>query len=174
MSKPKQLTFEGHLKAFTRSIKASVVHALACATLSLQHFHDHGDTSKCMAFYNAMPDNFVRKTAYVKWLMAHAPIIWDGKQLVKDKTDDAVKFNLEAALAKPFWEFAPDQELKELSNEDAYKRLMAAIKYFRSDKVKIDEPTKRMVDSVEVAIKEAHAQAQRVAAPLPAPAANVA
>lgn len=157
-----KMNFDTRLIAFIKHTSASMTAANDCAVLSLIRFKDNGDLSQCQRFLDAMSNtgkNYVRRTAYLKWLAAHSPIKFEGGKLLKDKDEDAVAFNLEAAFSKPFWEFAPDQEEILLTHDGAFEKLMKTIKYFRSAKVKMDDPTKRMVDTVEAAIKQANAAA---------------
>lgn len=133
---PKEINFETSLKTFVRSTKASMAAALACATLSLAHFAEHGDTSQLNRFLEAMPKNYVRRAAFVKWAMAHAPLKLEGGKFVKDKDEKAIGFNLEAANAKPFWDFAPDQEDVIFTQADVYAAFVATVKKFRKDKTK--------------------------------------
>lgn len=164
MSKPKddsQALFTKHLDAFVGAIKASMEHALICAVMAIEHYAAHEDLSYCQRFLDAMPKNFTRRTAFLKWLAAHSPITIEDGKLKKDKADDAVPFNVEAAKAKPFWEFAPDQEDIVLSDNDAFKRLMQAIKYFRRDNVTTTERTTQLVNEVEKLVDTAKAQSEQ-------------
>lgn len=152
----KEITFATSLKTFTRSTKASMAAALACATLSLAHFEKHGDTSQLNQFLEAMPKNYIRRAAFTKWAMAHAPLTLEGQKFVKDKDADAVPFNLEAANAQPFWDYAPDKEDLIFAKADVLAAFMAVVKKFRSEHAKpATDADKLFVDKIEQAIKQA-------------------
>jgi hypothetical protein len=152
---PKEINFETSLKTFVRSTKASMAAALACATLSLAHFAEHGDTSQLNRFVEAMPKNYIRRAAFVKWALAHAPLKLEGGKFVKDKAENAVPLNLEAANAKPFWDFAPDQEDMIFSDADVYAAFTNAIKKFRKDKSKPkDEGSRAFLDKAAAWIEQ--------------------
>lgn len=165
MSKPKktkrQAEFDTALVTFTDAISTAMDAALICSLLAILHYAEHDNLNWCQKFLDAMPKNFTRRSAYLKWLAAHSPITIEDGKLKKDKADDAVKFNVSAAKAKPFWEFAPDQEDVILTDADAFKRLMVAIKFFRRDNVKSSDKIKTLVNGIEVLVDTAKSQAEQ-------------
>jgi hypothetical protein len=160
----KNISFDARLIAFVKATKSSMAAALDCSKLAILHFEQHGDLSYAQRFLEAMPKNYVRRVAFVKWLAAHAPVLVEQAKLVKDKGENAVPFNTKAALAMPFWEYAPDQEDIIVTSEDAFKKFQAAVKFFRRDNVKMkDEAGKKLVDAVDSLIKNM-ARANKAAA----------
>lgn len=162
MSTPNDTTveFETALSTFTISIKDAMDAALVCSVLAIEHYAENDNLNWCQKFLDAMPKNFTRRAAFLKWLAAHSPILLADGKLTKDKAADAVKFNLESAIAKPFWDFAPDLEDVVLTDADAFKRLMVAVKYFRRDNVKVSDRIKSLVDGIETLVdtNKAHAE----------------
>ena len=160
-TKVKQVQFDQALNAFVRSIKESMDTALVCSVLALEHYAEHDNLNWCQKFLEAMPKNFTRKAAYVKWLAAHSPITMVDGKFKKDKADDAIKFNLQGARAKPFWDYAPANEDILLTDADAFAKLMTAIKYFRRDSVKTSEAVKALVNDVEKLVDVAKLKAEQ-------------
>lgn len=126
--------FDKALKGFTASTKSSMEHALACALLSLTHFEAHGDTSQIQRFHDAMPKDYARRAAYLLWLRDHSPLTTKDGKFVKDTTEAARPFNLDAAKAKPFWEYAPEREQVAFGANDVVVALERAVKRFKGEK----------------------------------------
>jgi hypothetical protein len=146
--------FEKALKGFVKATASSMKYALACSQLALTHFQEHGDLTPAQRFLEAMPKNYVRRAAFLKWLAAHAPVTMENGKLLKDKSDKAIDFNLDGAFAKPFWEFAPDQEEVIFSKADVLAAFMATVKRFRKDKTKpATEADMAIVNQIEAEIK---------------------
>lgn len=146
--------FDKHLKSFIKSITTAKDEALACARLSILHFEGCGDVSLCQRFFDAMPKNFVRRAAYLMWLTAYSPLkvshLPEGRvKLSKDKSEKAQAFMTEAALKVAFWDFAPDPQDVIVTDEDAFKRFMTAISYFRRKNVTTSDAVKSLVNAVE-------------------------
>src|SRR3546814_10635520 len=81
--------FSKKLKLFIGATRNSMKYARECAEAGLRHFAEHGDTVFCQELLDAMPKNYVRRAAYLKWLSAHAPITMLENKLAKDKSDEA-------------------------------------------------------------------------------------
>lgn len=65
--------FEKALSSF-REGSSSQRLARMCAELSIEHFEAHGDVTYCQRLLDAMPQNYLRREAFRKWLRAHFPI----------------------------------------------------------------------------------------------------
>lgn len=157
----KTVEFDTALSTFTSSINAAMEAALVCSNLAITQYVEHDNLNWCQRFLDAMPKNFSRRSAFLTWLASHSPITIEDGKLKKDKSDNAVKFNLEAALAKPFWDFAPDKEDVVLTDADAFKRLMVAVKYFRRDNVKSSDRITALVNGIEVLVDNAKSNADK-------------
>ncbi len=147
------------LKGFHGSTQASMRFARECAELSIMQFEDHGDLQFVYDFLSAIEKsgkNYVRKAAYISWLAAHAPIAFDKdkKRLVKDKKANATAFNIEKAIAKPFWEFKPDTEVALFTKLDLLRALEGTVKrYENGNKFKAaNEATENMLIKAKAAI----------------------
>lgn len=123
-------TFDQNLTAFNRATKDSMKYALACSLQGLAHYAEHGDLVYCQRFFDAMPQNWTRKQAYLKWLVAHAPITMVNKKFVKDTAETASPLDLDGAAKKPFWEFAPEMAIIDFSAEDLDGALVQLIKRY--------------------------------------------
>lgn len=159
---PENLTFDAALKQFVKSTKSSMVYAKACANMAIQHFQEHGDLCHAQSFLDAMPANYVRRVAFMKWLTAHSPatlgeaVKGEGRKLIKDKSPDAVAFDVEGALAVDFWEFAPDLEVISFNGQTIDQALRAVIKRFRNVNRYLPEAETALkhLDEVEGAIEK--------------------
>lgn len=154
MAKEK-LSFDVALKRFKSATQNSMKYALTCSIMSLEHFAEHGDLSKCQAFLDAMPANYVRKAAYLKWLTAHAPVTIEKGTLKKDTSEKALKaVDLDGARSISFWEFAPDPELVVFQTGDVVQAVLGVIKRFEnSERYKPgDETAARAVQTLKNAV----------------------
>lgn len=141
-----KLTFDQALKRFQTNTKKSMEYAQLCAVLAMEHFEAHGDTVYLARFYEACPDNYVRKTAFATWACAWAPLKFtrnkSGASFTKDNSETAKPFNLDKAKEKPFWEFAPDPELQYFTTDDLVKALHNVVSRFsKEDRYKAVEGT---------------------------------
>ena len=171
--------FDKHLKVFVKSVATVMESAKHCANISILHFAEHGDVSLCQRFLDAMPKNFVRRAAYLQWLLAHSPLkvthqAGGAIKLSKDKSEKANPYNTEAALKVLFWDFAPDPEDIIVTDEDAFKRFMAAINYFRRKNVKAPDGVKALVNAVENVVVHYQSEAKKNQGHIPAPEASTA
>lgn len=110
MTASKKPTFDVALTRFKTATRSSMKYAQLCSEYAIQQFHDHGNLNQAQAFLDAMPKNYVRRTAFLKWLAAHSPVTMQENKLLKDVSEKAQPFNLEGALSVCFWDFAPDKE----------------------------------------------------------------
>lgn len=135
---PKQhgeMTFDKALKGFVTATTNSKRYAQLCANIALDHFIKHGDLVHCQSFVDAIDKvgkNYVRKAAYLKWLVNFAPVVMTAGKLTKDVSETAIKPNYEMASVTPFWEFAPDMEVVEFEAADIVRALQSVIKRFKN------------------------------------------
>ena len=129
-----QLTFAQCLKLFSEATANSMKYAEICAMMALRHFADHGNLTYCQQFMDAMPKNYIRKTAFLKWLANFAPITMEKDKLLKDTSENAVAFDLDGAEKTRFWEFAPDMEAIAFGPNDVINAIKAVIKKFENPK----------------------------------------
>lgn len=148
-------TFHDYLKGFVRSTALSMKYAEKCAQLGLEHFAECGDVVYCQAFLDAMPKNYVRRAAYMKWLFEFSPIIYDEGKLVKDKGKDARELRLKEAFAEPFWDFAPDPEIVQVTQQAIINRLKGVLKSYHNEKrFKTDKASEKLLAAAEKKIGE--------------------
>jgi hypothetical protein len=147
------LTFETALKRFVTATNSSMRYARICAEMALEHFAEHGNITMAQQLLDAMPQNYVRRAAYLKWLDAHAPITMEGGKLRKDTAPNATEFNVELALSKPFWDFAPDPEQVHFGSDDIVVALKGKLRTFRNDRhVANDEKAMATLEAAEKAV----------------------
>lgn len=128
------VNFDKALAVFISSTKTSMEAALQCSHLAIKYFEEHGDLGQAQRFIDAMPKNYVRRTAFLKWLAAHAPVTMEQGKLIKDKSDNAIDWNVDAALIKPFWDFAPDKEDMHWGKDDLVAQINKLVKRYSGDK----------------------------------------
>ena len=135
--------FEDLLKEFVKATNASKDLAQQCANMAIIHFKDHDDTVYCQKFMDAMPQNYLRKAAFVAWLVKFSPIELVESKFKKDK-DRAKKegdkaWDIETALEISFWEFKPERPITNFSADDLRVQVLRLVKRFRSDKYKAED-----------------------------------
>jgi hypothetical protein len=152
-------TFEQALDAFVKSGKAMMNAARECAEISITQFSEHGDLSKAQQFMDAMHKNYNRKDAFLRWLVTYAPVKLEGGKLKKDQSREDV-VNLEAALAKDFWDFKPQLEDINFTAADVFSAVERALKRLHKDNVKAaDDKASEQLILVEDFIKSAKEEA---------------
>lgn len=146
--------FEEKLAKFIKVTTVSKQLALELSIMALEHFKEHGQVAQLQQFHDAMPENFHRRAALLLWLRDHSPITMEGGKFFKDKTEDAIAFNLEGALAKPFWDYAPPKEQVQFGKDDVIVQLKRVVSRFKSKRYDAnDEDALAMVDKAEEAIR---------------------
>src|ERR1043165_3049061 len=110
------------LKAIDRNIRNIAVKGAALNELIQQtavdiirHAQAHGDCSRALKLVQAMPVSF-RRTKVVKFFAEYSPIQMDVKKgkvgLRKDTSPHFVPFNVDGAIANPWFEDKPGEEEK--------------------------------------------------------------
>lgn len=130
-------TFTKHLASFAKSLGTTMTQARKLAEASLHQFAAHGDLSYAQQFFDAMSKNFMRRDAFIKWLVAHSPAKLEAGKWVKDKGPKANAFDVAKACEKPFWTYAPASEISTFSADDLMGAVVRLIhKYENENKMK--------------------------------------
>lgn len=134
-------TFEQILKAFVTATNNSKKHALTLSHMAIETFHEHGDLSRAQLFLDAMPQNYLRKQAFVAWMVEFSPAKVEGTKFVKDQSrDESTAWNIEKALETSFWDFSPEKPIVNFSLEDAKTQVLRLVKRFEnSEKYKAED-----------------------------------
>jgi hypothetical protein len=109
----------------SQSLQAKM-HVIACSVL--KHAVDHGDIRPMAAFIQAMPESG-RAKALVTWFEEFGPVTFDKMVPTYNKAKREGS-NVDAAVALPFWEFAPEPDYKAI---DLVKFLQGTIKRLETD-----------------------------------------
>ena len=153
MTKVKQIEnieqFETKLKGFVNAQKLSMKYALALSIFTIQHFEECGDLGPAQRLHDSMVKNYTRRPAYLKWLSSHAPVEMEKGKLKKDKGPDAVAFDLDGAMKKPFWEFAPEQQAVPYTLDDIKAAVLRTIKTFENEKKYVTNQDPAVVLEIE-------------------------
>jgi hypothetical protein len=112
--------FEGLLKTFVESTNISQDAAEQLSWITIEEFERTGNLSLAQRFLEAMPENYIRRQAYLQWLADFSPLEMDGNVLKKDKRSSARKFDVESAKAIKFW---------------MHKKESKAVSFFSADSV---------------------------------------
>ena len=104
------------------------------ANITISQFEEHGDLSYAQSFYDAMPKNYVRRAAFIKWMADHSPIVVSNDLFSKDKSDEAVGFRVDLAHKTSFWEYAPDPEQVHFGSNDVVVALKRTIAKFGKER----------------------------------------
>ena len=122
--------FDSLLEAFVKSTATSMEAARDLAIMCIQVFEDNGDLSYAQKFLEAMPKNYIRRQAFLKWLCDFAPVTMDGSTLVKDKSKDANEFKVAEAIVVSFWDYAPEPETINYGANDVVVAIQRTIAKF--------------------------------------------
>ena len=101
------------IEAWTKATKQSKELARDIADYALSHFFNHGNITLLNKFLVALETtgkNYVRKSAYLLWLKAFAPVKMEQNSLVLDRDKEFDPELLKKALERPFYDFAPEKQ----------------------------------------------------------------
>jgi|TARA_Y100000310_G_scaffold308084_1_gene350834 hypothetical protein len=144
--------FEKALATFIRSTKTSMSSAHACACYAIENFAKGNNPVLAQRFLDAMPKNYIRRAAFVKWLAAHSPVTIVDKKLAYVK-DSKVKFDVKGAKSKKFWEYAPDMEDVIFTDEGLKADLVKLVKrYERDNYVPENDNAKNLLAEVKATV----------------------
>ncbi len=166
--------FTGLLEVFVKSTKQSMDAALQLSHMAIQHFKVHGNLSYAQDFLNAMSRNYNRLSAFIDWMQEFSPVsvegsIKTGYTLTKDKGPNAKPYNLEKALATPYWEFSPPKEEINFGFDDVMKAMKSAIAKFRKERYHAaSEMAVMALQKADIALLHLEADIRETAAKTPA------
>lgn len=137
-------TWSKKLGAFKLGNASIMALALELSPDALLHFNIHGDVIRLNEFLEAIPENFGRRAAFVKWAADHAPLGMKEGKFVKDKKkaealgwdkeDGKVKAELfEKSKLKSFWDYVPAPKPVILSADDAVQNVYSLIARMRKN-----------------------------------------
>lgn len=109
------------------------IHLAACSALS--HAEEHGDTTLATKLIEAMPKSG-RAKALVHWFVTYGMLAFKKDNAFGIDKGKSKEWNVEGAIAKPFWELMPEPEIKELTIEALVKMVKGRIeRAMENDKV---------------------------------------
>ncbi len=149
------IDFEVALSRYITSSRDSRQMARLCAEMAIVEFFNTGNLSHAQKLLDSISQNYGRLPAYKAWLVAFSPVRFntETKTLKKDKSDKAMPFDIEGALAKPFWEFKPESDPVEFDIADLMKAVHAVLRKHRGDKmVAKNEAATARITKLETAI----------------------
>lgn len=161
-------TWSKNLKAFVAATGTSLKLAVSLSLAALEHFAKHGDTIYLNEFMEAMPENYIRRSAFATWAGAHAPLGMVNGKFVKDKAkaevidwdneDGETKARLlKAAAEKTFWDFVPDKKPVIVTSDDVVTNLFSMINRLRNTKTHDPDPealaTLSMIEGFAINLK---------------------
>lgn len=132
--------FEAVLRLFVNATNTSKKHALTLSIMAIETFAEHGDLSKAQKFLDAMPQNFLRKQAFIAWLVNFAPVKLEKGKFTKDQKRGSMKIDLAAAKVKAFWDFEPEKPIVNYGFDDVRTQVLRLVKrYENSERYKAKE-----------------------------------
>lgn len=132
-------TFKTKLEELKKALGSSMALARELAEAALSIFEQDGNLNYITDLTNALPANFGRQAALIKWFRDHSPsVVTSDKNSntyswKKNKTEGATPFNVEEACKTAFWDYAPDTSVKLFASSDIDKRLLGVIKSFKDE-----------------------------------------
>lgn len=149
------MDFDVALSRYINSSRESRQMARLCAEMAIVEFANSGQLAKCQLLLDSISPNYGRLLAYKAWLIAFCPVRFntETKRLKKDKSPEAKPFDIEGALAKPFWEFKPESDPVEFDISDLMKAVSAVLRKHRGDKmIPKNDAVKARLTKLEVAV----------------------
>jgi hypothetical protein len=140
-----RIEFDKTRLAFRKATESGKKLAHTLAMASVRHFAEHGDTSYIADFYSDLRGagkNFIRSSAFLKWLVAHAPVKLEQNKFVKDQeqatalnwSDQAAREALIAkAEAVSFWDFDPEATITNFKASDVIAAVEKLVKRFENE-----------------------------------------
>ena len=133
--------FELYLSRAEHALKGVATNYRKAANIAITVFETHGDLSLCQRILDSMNDKsrsgVVKRSGFLTWLVTFSPAILDvddKKKLVKDKTDDAVGFDVKTAVKTDFWTLSANNDEELLFNgEDVWKEVNRVLKKYKKD-----------------------------------------
>lgn len=133
--------FNKRLNTFQRQSKNSQTSVWECAKFAMKHVENCGDLGPMQRVHDAMPKGYANRGGLVRWAMSFAPINFEGGKFTKDKSEDALEYDLEEAFKQPFWESFPIPEKTEYFDvSDIQKALDSIVKRFNRDNKRTVDP----------------------------------
>lgn len=126
--------FRAKLAKMVKTQKTLMNSMFSLSVYAIEHFAQHGQLGPCQDLHDAMRKNFQRRSAFVKWLAHYAPVTMEQGKFKKDKSDGARPFDVDGARANPFWEFAPETEIKDYNLEILNAALLKTLTSFEGKK----------------------------------------
>lgn len=133
------ITFQTALKRFVAANRNAMKYAVACSQLALQHYYEHGDTAYIQQFWNAMTQNWNRRSAFATWIVTFSDAILEDNVWKKDKSDKHVVVTEEMkqkAMEKSFFDFVPEKAITTFKAEDIQEAIRKLVARFEGDKMK--------------------------------------
>jgi len=90
------------------------IHLAACS--SLQHAELHGDTTLATKLIEAMPKSG-RSKALIHWFVTYGKLAFKKDNTFGLDKGKSKKWDVDSAIAMPFWDLIPEPEVKDLTIE---------------------------------------------------------
>lgn len=157
-------TFEQVLKLFVTTTAKSMEYAREASQMALEHFQKHGDTGYLQRFLDAMPKNYTRREAYLKWLVDFAPVKMEQGKLLKVPGSDHSAIDLAAAFKKAFWDHHPERDIENFTAENVVVGLQRVVKrYHNANRYKAtDDNAVTVLDLAEQLVEQLKEQADDI------------
>ncbi len=155
--------FDVYLSRAEKAVKGVAENYRKAANIAIQNFADHGDLSLCQRILDSMNgttrSGVVKRSGFLTWMLSFSPAIIDKddkKKLVKDKSKDAVEFDIPGALKTNFWTLSANNDEEVLfTGETIWSAVNNVLKKYSRDNAKSKDATgTHAVKTLEGVIKK--------------------
>lgn len=120
-------SFNSALKRWSVVTAESMDLARKLSEFAIRHFEAHHDPIYLQRFFDAMPLNYARRSAFLTWVRKYTKS--EGKtdpknkdrRIILYKADSKVEWNIEAACKVPYWDDSPDKVVEEWDDATVVK-----------------------------------------------------
>lgn len=119
--------FNTVLKTYVTQRDSAMNNLLALSQFGIKHVADCGDLGPLQRLYDSMKKGYENRNGLARWVCAYSPTTFEKGAFKKDKSEDALPFNVEEALKTPFWEQFPIPEQINIFGADDVKSALEKI-----------------------------------------------
>ena len=120
--------FKAALATYKRDVEASMTSAVVASNLAMRHAKVHGDAVFIQRMHDAIPANYGRKDAFVRWVVMHSPFKLSNKLFVKDDKRKDSDWNLDEAFKVPFYDTVPVPTIVNMTADTVYQALTGLVR----------------------------------------------
>lgn len=120
--------FKAALATYKRDVEASMASAVVASQLAMRHAKTHGDAVFLQRMHDAIPKNYGRRDAFVRWVDKYSPFTIRAGLFVKDEKRTDAAWNLDEAFKIAFYDATPVPQILDITGDTIYKGLDSLVK----------------------------------------------